>query len=275
MNIGPLLSDSNTGGFTREIKDDNLIYLGHTFCQVNGEKFDGFHFLPILKRIVAELEKQPQKYNVPRPSKKSRIQAPMLNDAKSGELKQSYVWQRLGRFLKENDILLTESGTAQFGMPDATFPPNSRYITQIFWSSIGYTVGSCLGALVAAKELKHPGRVVLVVGEGSLQMTVQEIGTYIRYGFKPIIFVINNNGYAIERAIHGPQQGYNDVSMMWDHQKMLEFFGAKESNGVKAKSRATKTVEELEAVLDDEDFASGNGIQVCHTRHLPYHKGPN
>ncbi len=264
INLGPLLSDSNTGGFTRDIKDENLVRLGHDLVQLKGQRFDGYHFLPILKRVVEELEAHPQKYKLPRPQHAGRVEAPVLNDSKSGELKQSYVWQRLGRFLKENDIVLAESGTAQFGMPDATFPRNTRYITQIFWSSIGYTVGSCLGALIAAKEMKHPGRVVLIVGEGSLQMTVQEIGTYLRYGFNPIIFVINNNGYAIERAIHGPEQGYNDVSMLWDHQKMLEFFGAREDTGIKAESRATKTVEELEAALNDEAFGSGDRIQVCH-----------
>jgi len=263
INLGPLLSDSNTGGFTRDIKDENLVRLGHDLVQLKGQRFDGYHFLPILKRVVEELEAHPQKYKLPRPQHAGRVEAPVLNDSKSGELKQSYVWQRLGRFLKENDIVLAESGTAQFGMPDATFPRNTRYITQIFWSSIGYTVGSCLGALIAAKEMKHPGRVVLIVGEGSLQMTVQEIGTYLRYGFNPIIFVINNNGYAIERAIHGPEQGYNDVSMLWDHQKMLEFFGAREDTGIKAESRATKTVEELEAVLNDEAFGSGDRIQLC------------
>ncbi|KIW81003.1 hypothetical protein Z517_04026 [Fonsecaea pedrosoi CBS 271.37] len=263
LNLGPLLSDSNTGGFTREIKDEHLVLLGHDSCQVKNQNFDGVHFLPILKKIVSELKASPQKYDLPRPTKAPRIETPILNDLKSGEIKQSYVWQRLGRFLRSDDILLVESGTAQFGMPDATFPPNIKYITQTFWSSIGFTVGACLGAMVAVKELNAPGRIVLIVGEGSLQMTVQEIGSYIRYGFKPIIFVINNNGYAIERAIHGPKQGYNDVSMMWDYQKMLDFFGAREDNGVKAKSHATKTVEELEAVLNDDDFASGNSIQLC------------
>ncbi|KIW32929.1 hypothetical protein, variant [Cladophialophora immunda] len=263
LNLGPLLSDSNTGGFTREIKDDYLVLLGHDSCQVKDQKFYGVHFLPILKKLVTELKANPQKYNLPRPQKAPRTETPVLNDLKSGEIKQSYVWQRLGRFLRKDDILLVESGTAQFGMPDATFPPNVKLITQTFWSSIGFTVGACFGALIAAKELKYAGRVVLIVGEGSLQMTVQEIGSYIRYGFKPIIFVINNNGYAIERAIHGPEQGYNDVSMMWDYQKMLGFFGAREDTGVKAKSRATKTVEELEAVLKDDDFASGNSIQLC------------
>lgn len=262
MNIGPLLSDSNTGGFTRYLKDENVVRLGHDFCQIKDEKFDNFHFLPILKRIVAELESQPQKFNVPRGSPKPKVEPPVLNKSSSGKIEQSFVWQRLGRFLKEDDIVLAESGTAQFGVPDSTFPPNTRYITQIFWSSIGFTVGACFGALIAAKELKHPGRVVLIVGEGSLQMTVQEIGSYIRYGYKPIIFVINNDGYAIERAIHGPEQGYNDVSMLWDHQKMLEFFGAREDTGIKAKSRTAKTVEELEAVLTDDDFGSCKDIQV-------------
>jgi pyruvate decarboxylase len=172
------------------------------------------------------------------------------------------MWQRIGRFLKPHDIVLAESGTAQFGMPDASFPSNISYITQTFWSSIGYTVGACLGACVAAKEMKRPGRVVLLVGEGSLQMTVQEIGSYIRFGFMPIIFVINNNGYSIERAINGETQGYNDVSMLWDHQKMLEFLGARNETGIKGKSFSCKTVKELEAVLHDEEFNRAEHIQV-------------
>jgi pyruvate decarboxylase len=67
---------------------------------------------------------------------------------------QSYLWQRLGKFLTPNDIIIAEAGTAQFGSVDATFPDNVIYITQIYWSAIGYSVGACLGACVAAKESK-------------------------------------------------------------------------------------------------------------------------
>ncbi|CZT01107.1 related to PDC1-Pyruvate decarboxylase, isozyme 1 [Rhynchosporium graminicola] len=263
LNLGPLLSDSNTGAFTREVKDENAVLLGHAFCQIKGKKYDGVHFLPVLRRIVEALKGDTKGYQLPRPSKGARLEAPILNKSTSGAIEQSYTWQRLGKFIRANDIVLAESGTAQFGMPDATFPANIRYITQIFWSSIGYTVGACLGALVAAKEMKLPGRVVLIVGEGSMQMTVQEIGSYIRFGFKPIIFVINNNGYSIERAINGPKQDYNNVSMLWDHQKMLEFFGAREETGIKSRSYKCKTVEELEKVLTDDDFAKADCIQVC------------
>lgn len=95
-------------------------------------------------------------------------------------------------------------------------------------------------------------------------MSVQEICLYIRFGYKPIIFLINNNRYSIERAINTPEQTYNDVNMMWDHQKILEFFGAREMEaGCKSTSVACKTVEELEDVLNDKDFASGDYIKVC------------
>lgn len=264
LNVGPFVSDSNSGGFTRRIDDANLAYLGHEYCQLAGKKYEGVHFLPVLEKVVKELEANSKHYNLPRPQASSKIETPLLSKTTSGPLEQSFVWQRIGRFLRPHDIVIAESGTAQFGMPDATFPSDVSWITQIFWSSIGYSVGATLGACTAAREIKHKGRVILLVGEGSLQMSVQEIGSYIRFGYKPIIFLINNNGYSIERAINGPKQTYNDINMMWDHQKMLEFFGARErETGIKSTSVACKTVEDLEDVLNDEDFATGDHIKLC------------
>ena len=34
----------------------------------------------------------------------------------------------------------------------------------------------------------------------------------IRHGLKPIIFVLNNSGYTIERYLHGKTRKYNDIS---------------------------------------------------------------
>jgi pyruvate decarboxylase len=103
----------------------------------------------------------------------------------------------------------------------------------------------------------HTGRTILLVGDGSLQMTVQEIGTIIREGFAPTIFVINNAGYSIERLIHGPMQQYNDISTQWDYQKMLSFFGARES-----RSYAAKTYAEMGKILNDPEFQKSEYIQV-------------
>jgi pyruvate decarboxylase len=104
---------------------------------------------------------------------------------------------------RPGDIIIGESGTAQFGFSDATFAPGVRYITQIYFGSIGYSVPACFGAAVAQGETQmqkdgnggsgrkgRKGRTILVVGDGSLQLTVQEIGTMVKMGLRNVIMYV-------------------------------------------------------------------------------------
>ncbi|MDN8702252.1 thiamine pyrophosphate-dependent enzyme, partial [Staphylococcus aureus] len=59
-------------------------------------------------------------------------------------------------------------------------------------------------------------RNLLLIGDGSLQLTVQSISTMIRQHIKPLLFVINNDGYSVERVIHGMYGPYNEIHM-WDY----------------------------------------------------------
>jgi pyruvate decarboxylase len=97
---------------------------------------------------------------------------------------------------KPGDIVIGESGTAQFGFSDAHFAPGVQYITQIYFGSIGYSVPAALGAAVAQAESEsesgRPGRIILVVGDGSLQLTVQEIGTMVKLGLKNVLMYGTN-----------------------------------------------------------------------------------
>ncbi|CNV56422.1 indole-3-pyruvate decarboxylase [Mycobacterium tuberculosis] len=55
-----------------------------------------------------------------------------------------------------------------------------------------------------------------MIGDGAAQLTVQELGTFSREGLSPVIVVVNNDGYTVERAIHGETAPYNDiVSWNW------------------------------------------------------------
>ena len=95
---------------------------------------------------------------------------------------QAWFWTRVSSWFKEEDIIITESGTAAHGILEARFPNNVVGISQILWGSIGYSVGATLGASVAAKEVDPKKRVILFVGDGSLQLTMQEISTMIKTG---------------------------------------------------------------------------------------------
>ncbi|KAF5257241.1 hypothetical protein FOXYS1_12236, partial [Fusarium oxysporum] len=270
INTGTLQTDSNTGGFTRKIPEEKVILLEHNKCVVLGEEFPNIHFLPVLRRLVKNLKAKATQYNLPVALPAARINPPQLRSDRSGQLIQDFVWQRIGKFLQPDDIIVTDCGTGQFGMFDATFPPASRAITSTFWSAIGFSVGACLGACVAAREMKHSGRVILIVGDGSLQISVQDIGTCIRFGFKPIIFVVNNNGYSIERAIRGAELSYNDINSNWDHQQLLGFFGARPDTGIASFSTECHTVEELESVLSKDELKRAEHISLIELFFSPF-----
>lgn len=54
---------------------------------------------------------------------------------------------------------------------------------------------------------------IVLTGDGAAQLTIQELGSMLRDKQRPIILVLNNEGYTVERAIHGPEQRYNDIAL--------------------------------------------------------------
>ena len=137
-------------------------------------------------------------------------------------------------------MVLADLGTSYFGMGTSRLPHGVTFIGQPLWASIGYTLPALLGACLAA-----PGRRgVLLIGDGAAQMTVQELGTILRQGLTPLVVVVDNDGYTVERAIHGPDEPYNDIAR-WDWTLAPAFLG----QGVPAHSERVTTVGELRSAL--------------------------
>lgn len=74
---------------------------------------------------------------------------------------------------------------------------------QTIFGSIGYATGAAVGAFKAIREIGQYRRCILVTGEGSLHLTVQAFADMLKLGLNPIVFVLNNDGYTVERLIHG------------------------------------------------------------------------
>jgi pyruvate decarboxylase len=124
---------------------------------------------------------------------------------------QDEFWPLWATFFNDNDVVVGEIGTSSFGLFDVKFPNGADFLTQTLWGSIGWAtgqdvnstgtactdealdlVGATLGAALVAREQGR--RCILFTGDGSIQLTVQEISTMIRHGLKPIIVVLNNDG---------------------------------------------------------------------------------
>lgn len=77
-----------------------------------------------------------------------------------------------------------------------------------------------------AHSARRPSRrAILLIGDGAAQTTIQELGTFVRLGLKPLVIVLNNDGYTIERALHNPRAKYHDVAR-WNWSKLATAFGA-------------------------------------------------
>jgi TPP-dependent 2-oxoacid decarboxylase len=112
---------------------------------------------------------------------------------------------------------------------------------QAVWGSIGYTMGALLGTLCAAPKRRH----ILFIGDGSFQLTAQELSTILRHDFKPFIFLINNRGYTIERTILGKNARYNDIAN-WRYADLPSVF-CREGT---AECYTVETEEEFQRILD-------------------------
>src|SRR5699024_7048647 len=57
----------------------------------------------------------------------------------------------------------------------------------------------------------------------SFQLTAQELSTILREDLKPIIVLVNNQGYTIERYILGMNEKYNDIAN-WQYAELPKVF---------------------------------------------------
>ena len=182
LSIGAIKSDFNTAGFTYRISQLNTIDFHSTYVRVRYSEYPEINMKGVLRKVINKLGSinagpVPQISNTVPDSEK---------DPKQQVITHSWLWPTVGQWLKPNDIVITETGTANFGIWEIRFPENVTAISQALWGSIGYSVGACHGAAAAAKE-QNNRRTILLVGDGSIQLTVQEVSTMIGNKLNPIM----------------------------------------------------------------------------------------
>jgi pyruvate decarboxylase len=254
LSIGAIKSDFNTTGFTYRIGQLKTIDFHSTMTRVRYSEYPGVGMKGVLRKVTERLPKL--NVEAAPPVSQNTIPGQESSISKEPTISHAWFWPRMGQWLKQDDIIITETGTANFGIWETRFPKGVVALSQVLWGSIGYSVGACQGAALAAKETGK-GRTLLFVGDGSLQLTAQEISTMIRHDLNPIIFCICNEGYTIERYIHGMDAAYNDIQE-WKYKDLVPAFGAKPD---KYTTFRVSTREELEALFHDEKFASAPHLQ--------------
>ncbi|MCQ4086452.1 alpha-keto acid decarboxylase family protein [Saccharibacillus sp. JS10] len=238
---GYVPSDTNTGGTGSELNAKKIIAIHPTSTVISGQTYSDILGADMLR----ELTESGLTAEEPIPA----ADYPYDSEAQlagSHALTADEYYPLIQRLLQPGDIILAETGTFAYGMSQLQLPQGVTYIAQGGWQSIGYATPATMGACTAAPKR----RVLLFTGDGSLQMTAQELSSMMAYGCKPIIFVLNNRGYTIEKHLNfrtpKDQQPYNEIPG-WDYLKLIEAFGGQ------AYTQRVHTVGELARAFRDAE----------------------
>ncbi|EFQ9158550.1 alpha-keto acid decarboxylase family protein [Salmonella enterica] len=198
--VGTRFVDTLTAGFTQQLPAERTLEIQPYASRIGETWFN----LPMAQAVSTLRELCLECASAPPPTRSAG--QPVRID--KGELTQESFWQTLQQYLKPGDIVLVDQGTAAFGAAALSLPDGAEVVVQPLWGSIGYSLPAAFGAQTACPDR----RVILIIGDGAAQLTIQEMGSMLRDGQAPVILLLNNDGYTVERAIHGAAQRYNDIA---------------------------------------------------------------
>jgi indolepyruvate decarboxylase len=222
-------------GFFTDKLPESAIKVNSDHVDVGMNNYQGVHIAELMQTLLESYPLSPKAKLAP------TISGPSEVAGSTGLLTQIAYWNAMQKFIREGDVIIAEDGTSIIGAGQMHLPQDCTFVSQAVWGSIGYATGALLGTLLAAPERRH----VLFTGEGSLQLTAQEISTILRHDLKPFIFVINNGGYTIERTIMGKNAKYNDVAN-WRYSELPKVF----CRTCTAETYVVETIEDLQKVLE-------------------------
>jgi indolepyruvate decarboxylase len=214
LGIGAMLTDFNSGAFTARLDRSKSINIMRESVRVGNAYYKNVDMKDVLIALAKRLPRKP-------------VDAPHVHGLgepigkPSDKITVDYLYPRWQKMLRPNDILVVETGTTSMGLVFAKMPRGATFQNQTLWGAIGWATPAAFGAALSSPSR----RTILVTGEGSHQLTAQEVSQFQRFGLKPIIFVLNNSGYLIERLLtQNPEYSYNDVAQ-WQYSKLPEALG--------------------------------------------------
>jgi TPP-dependent 2-oxoacid decarboxylase len=233
---GTVESDFTTGFFTHRYDSARAVELTVDHARIGRAVYPGVRLedsLPVLYQLVS-------KSQFAAASAVALAAPPSVPGGSLNEpLDHERFWALVQDWLPPSTTVAAEAGTAFYGALDLRLPPESDLLGQPVWSSIGFTLPALLGAALARPDR----RPVLFIGDGSAQLTAQELGTFYARGIQPVVFVLNNDGYTVERAIQSPKADYQDI-VAWNWTELPAALG-----GTNVRTAKVGTVRELRDAL--------------------------
>ncbi|KAG9453527.1 hypothetical protein H6P81_006431 [Aristolochia fimbriata] len=212
--VGPIFDDITSVGYSLLLKKEKAIVVEPDRVVIgNGPAFGCVLMKDFLQALVKKIELNTTSFE-----NYHRIFVPpsVPLESKPGEpLRVNVLFKHIQDMLSGETVVIAEAGDSWFNCQKLKLPDGCGYEFQMQYGSIGWSVGATLGYAQGAKDK----RAIACIGDGSFQVTAQDVSTMLRCGQNTIIFLINNGGYTTEVEIHdGP---YN-VIKNWDYTGLVD-----------------------------------------------------
>ena len=268
ITAGYLNADLNTGGFSAFEKEIDIeIRKNETI--IKGKVYKNVLLQDVILKLNEKITKTFEKNNFKQIKKK-------IN--KKGKIKVDDLLPLIETVLDEGDIFTMETGLFSLSGSFLNLKNEMEYISQTLWGSIGWATPALFGAMMADNKKCH----IMFTGEGAHQLTIQEMANFFEYDLKPVIFVLNNNGYTVERVLSkDPNDKFNNITN-WNYLKLIEGFSNNKDYFIKTVSTLEsfiKTIDEIkklkgkklcyvEIMTDKKDYGSLCGRFISNMKHF-------
>ncbi len=171
--------------------------------------------------------------------------APEISKADNGFVNPRYFLERLSELTKSEAYITTEVGQNQLWTANHfTIKEPNRFLTSGGFGTMGYGLPAAIGASCAQDKLP----VIAVMGDGSFQMDLPELGTMKQYDIpvKMVLFKNDRLGMVHEHQylFYGSNYQMVDITGGPDFAKLVDAYGIK-SGRVSENSKVDDAIKEM------------------------------
>lgn len=263
IGIGVRFSDRATGNTQKFAKKTKIIHIEADRSEINKNIISdvGVHgdIKDSLKRItdLCEKKKLPLwKEEVDALKKQEKINDENIEKTSAVKLTPKMIFDVINKYKEKSTVIATDVGqhqmwTAQY----ADFTSNRTFVSSGGLGTMGYGLGAAIGAAVAKKEAT-----VLVTGDGSFGMNLNELATAVTYDLPVVVVLLNNGVLGMVRQwqtlFFGKRYSQTLLGRKTDFVKLAEAFGAE--------GRSAETKEEFEKYF--AEAMKKGGVTVIDTK---------
>lgn len=196
--IGMRFDDRVTGNVKKYAKQAKIIHLEIDSCEIDKNILCDIPILGdckiSLSKLIINIKKNShhiwrESFNILKSKEEKIVINNDLHPTKKGLTMGEVIWW-VNHYKKKDAILVTDVGQHQMvASRYFNFTISKTQITSGGLGTMGFALPAAIGAQFGAKNRQ----VICIVGDGGIQMTLQELGTILQYNLPIKIILLNNN----------------------------------------------------------------------------------